>query len=387
MIFKQNITAVALVLTLAASLFSCKGDPYAFEIKGKLDNLEGSYFYASYEKGDSIIIDTIMINKNGEFLYTGKVDTLTTMCLYLNRDTDTPSYLYVFADKGLNIDVKGDAQLPDLIKVNGGEINNDLTEFKKENEELLKSRAQILSNTLDDTLGTKGVNGERSFVMNLKNINFDLSNIASNYIKKNPEKIASVMLINNFFKDENSIPRLDENLELLKGKAADFPLTEKLKEFSAKVKTSAVGAQAPYFSLKDTKDKIVTTTDLRGKYVLLSFLSTDCDVCHEEKAEAIKVYEEMKAKKENIQFVSIIKDIEEISIKEAYSDSLKWTLLPEYGGWSGKTFGLYNIHEIPYNILISPTGAILDRDIPLSQLAARLKELTATEEEKANIKK
>ena len=382
MIFKQNITVFALALSIAACLFSCKGDPNAFEINGRLDNVEGSYFLASHEKGDSIIIDTIQISKEGDFSFAGKIDTLTTMCLYLNRDTDTPSYLYVFVDKGLDIDIKGDAFLPDLVKVNGGDINNDLTDFKKENEELLKSRAQILGSALDDSLEVKGVNGEKNFVMNLKNINFELSNIASDYVKKYPEKIASVMLINNFFKDEASIPRLDETLELLKGKAANFPLTEELKQFSAKIKMSSVGVQAPYFSLKDNKDKQFNINQFRGKYILLSFLSTDCDVCHDEKAEAIAVFEEMKKKKENIEFVSVIKDIEDISIKEAYSDSLKWTLLPEYGGWAGKTFDLYNIREIPYNILISPTGVILERDVQLDLLSAKLKELTATEEKK-----
>ena len=378
MVFRQNIAIVLLSLSLAIGLFSCdKGNPNGFDINGKLDNVEGSHFYATHERGDSVIIDTIAINNEGIFSFQGEVDTLTTMCLYLNQDTDNPSFLYVFVDKGLKVNIKGDAQLPDLIDVQGGEINDDLSAFKRENETLLKSRVEILNSALNDTVAKDDLSGEKSYVMTLKNINFELSTLAANYVKKYPEKIASVMLINNFFKDENSIPRLDENLGLLKGKAEAFPLTDKLRDFSTKVKASAVGTHAPYFTLKNTKDKNVTLNDYRGKYILLSFISTTCKVCDDEKKESIELYKRMTKKKEkNIEFVSIVKDIERISIKEAYSDSLKWTLLPEYGGWAGKTFDLYNVHEIPYNILISPTGTILERDFPLSKLEAKLEELT-----------
>lgn len=361
---------------LALVTFSCGGgNPDVFEITGKLDNLEGVNFYVSHERGDSVIIDTVQIGKGGAFSFEGKVDTLTTFCLYLNQTTKTPSFLYVFVDKGLKVEVKGDATLPDLIKVTGGDINNDLTAFKKDNEDLLRSRAQTLAAAISDTAKSDKLTGEKSYVMTLKNVNFELSNIAANFVKKNPDKIASVILINNFFKDEASIPRLDENLDLLKGKALEYPQTQKLRDFSSRVKRSAVGVQAPYFSLKDTKGKSVTFANMKDKYVLLSFLSTTCSVCDEEKAESIALYNDLTKKKENIAFVSVVKDIEIKSIKEAYADSLKWTLLPEYGGWAGKTFGLYNIHEIPYNILISPTGVILDRDLPLDKLSARLDEL------------
>lgn len=363
-------------MLLAFVAFSCGGgNPDGFEITGKLDNLDGKNFYVSHERGDSVVIDTIQVDKDGAFSFEGKVDTLTTFCFYLNQKTKNPSFLYVYVEKGLKIDVKGDATLPDLIRVTGGEINDDLTAFKKENEDLLTKRAQTLTAVINDTVKNDKLTGEKSYVMTLKNVNFELSNIAANFVKKNPEKIASVILINNFFKDETSIPRLDENLSLLQGKALEYPQTEKLRDYSSRVKRSSIGVQAPYFSLKDTKDKLVTFSSMKDKYVLLSFLSTTCSVCDEEKAESIALYNDMTKKKENIAFVSVVKDIEIKSIKEAYSDSLKWTLLPEYGGWAGKTFALYNVHEIPYNILISPTGVILDRDLPLEKLTGRLEEL------------
>lgn len=342
-----------------------------YEISGKLENVTGNYFLMSHESGDSVLIDTIPISAKGEFSFKGVVDTLTEVSLYFNQNTKST---YLLIDKGWNVELEGDALYPDLINIKGGSVNDDITAFKTKNKDLLKTRADILNaaekkSPDNDTLKVK------DYVVELKNINFELSNIAANYVKSNPDKIASVMLINTFFKDETSIPRLDENLALLRGKAADFPLTDNLKRFRDKVKLSSVGAVAPNFKLKDLKGKDVQLTDLRGKYVLLSFASTTCEVCKYEKKDAVVVYNELKKQKKNIEFITIVKDIEDAPISKNITDSVKWTVIPVNGGWSAKTFDTYYIREIPYHVLISPTGVILERDFPIFALSKKMDEL------------
>ena len=364
---------IGIVTLCATVMISCdKKATSKYEISGKLENLTGNYFLMSHEVGDSVVIDTIPINAKGEFSFKGAVDTLTEMSLYFNQNTKST---YILVNKGWDVELKGDALYPDLINVKGGDVNDDLTTFKNQNKELLKNRADILiaadrkNSDNSDTLKVK------DYVVELKNINFELSNIAANYIKTNPEKIASVMLINTFFKDESSIPRLDENLALLKGKAVDFQLTADLKQFRDKVKRSSVGAIAPIFNLKDANGKNVQLSDFKGKYVLLTFASTTCEVCKLEKKDAVKVYNELKKQKKNIEFISIIKDIEDEPISKIFTDSVKWTIIPVKGGWSAKEFDTYYIREIPYNVLISPSGNITDRDFPVTALIKKMDEL------------
>lgn len=349
-----------------------------YEISGKLENINGNYFLMSHTSGDSVLIDTIPVNTKGEFSFRGVVDTLTEASLYFNQNTKST---YILIDKGWDVELEGNIQYPDLINVKGGNVNDDITAFKSKNKDLLKTRADILAaaerkGSGDDTLKVK------DYVVELKNINFELSNIAASYIKSNPDKIASVMLINTFFKDETSIPRLDENLALLKGKAADFPLTANLKQYRDKVKLSSVGSTAPNFKLKDIKGKEVQLIDLRGKYILLSFISTTCEACTYERKDAVIAYNDLKKQKENIEFISIIKDIEDLPISKNITDSVKWTILPVNGGWSAQTFDTYYIREIPYNILISPTGIILERDFPISNLPKKMEELTESLKER-----
>ncbi len=366
---KFNILLCA-ILFLILALVSCNKESNTYKLSGKLENVAGGYFYMSHEIGDSIFVDTIPINGKGEFSFRGSIDTLTEASLYFNGNTRTT---FILLDKGWNVELKGDVLYSDLIDVKGGTVNDDLTEFKNKNKDLLKSRADILimaekSNSNNDSLFVK------DYVVELKNINFELSNITTNYIRTYPDKIASVMLINSFFKDETSIPRLDENLSLLKGKAVDFPLTAELKDFRDKVKMSSVNSLAPNFSLKDVNGKTINLIDFRGKYVLLSFVATTCDICNAERADAVVVYNQLKKQKKNIEFITIVKDIEQEPITSNVTDSVKWSILPVNGGWSAKMFDLYYVRAIPYNILISPTGIILERDIHILALPTKFDE-------------
>jgi hypothetical protein len=364
---KPNISfCTGLLFLFLIVVVSCNKKNSTYEITGKLENVSENYFFLSRESGDSLIVDTVSVSPKGEFSFVGAVDTLTEMSLYFNQNTKVT---YLLVDKGWRVELKGDVLYPDLISMKGGDVNDDLTAFKNKNRDLLKSRADIAA-ACGDSLAIK------DYVVDLKNINFELSNIAAGYVKANPDKIASVMLINTFFKDESSIPRLDENLALLRGKAADFPLTTSLRRFSEKVKMSAEGAMAPDFILKDIKDKDIRLSAYRGKYVSLIFVSATCRICVFEKQDAIDVYNELKTKKYPIEFITIVKDVEDKLVSDSTTNAVGWPILPVKGGWSAKIFDTYYIREIPYNILISPTGIILGRDIPVQSLPEKMKEYT-----------
>lgn len=362
------LTSLLLIIFLLAS---CEKDPSAYKISGKLDNVIGDRFYLSYEKGDTIVIDTIPINSKGEFSLEGNIDTLTVMSLYFNNNTRST---FILVDKGWNVKMQGDILLSDLLEIKGGEINNDITAFKEENKELLKSRAELLNLAEEKVNSTDSVI-PRDYVGDLKNINFELSNVAEAYIQANPKKIASVMLLNIFFKNESTVSRLDENLEILRDAAADFSVTHELKAYAKKVKASAVGSIAPVFSHEDLSGKSVRIFDFKGKYVLLSFASTTCSVCLQEKENAIKIYNQLKKEDIKFEFITIVKDIEQEPISENITDSVKWHILPVKGGWSAQPFEDYNIHEMPYNILISPSNHILERDIDILALPKKVEEL------------
>lgn len=366
---KRSITAIiTLALAFIFSFTSCQDNSTEYQVSGSVENAMGDKFYISYEKGDSVFIDTINID-NGKFSFRGEVTKPSIISLYFNENSKST---FIFVDKGWNVKIKGNLLFPDLLEIKGGDINNDLTDFKNKNKELLISRSKLLAEEEDRS--NKDSLSFKNYVLNLKNINFELSNLAEAYIQTNSEKIASVILLDLFFRDETSVSRLEENIKLLKGAAAEYPLTQELKNYAQLVKKSAIGAKAPSFSEKELGGKEVSINDFKGKYILLSFVSTTCHSCIEEKHDAVKVYEEMKKNNKNIEFVSIVKDTEQKALTSNITDSVKWHILPVSGGWSAKTFKDYRITEIPYNILISPLGTIVERNIHILALPQKFDE-------------
>lgn len=386
--FRNKLYIFFLTLTLIFSFFACKKGKSTYEVNGKLNNVTDSVFFAARETHDSIFIDTIKINKKGEFSFSGNTDTLTIISLYFKSNNASP---YILVDKGWKVEVNGDINLTDMIEVKGGHVNNELTAFKKTNKDLLIARKELLkSKSLKVGIQVDSTENKSDHV-EVKNIEFDLNNIASEYVKNNPRKISSVILLDNFFKNEEYLERLSQGLDQLEGAAYDFPLATKLREYRDKVKKSAIGASAPSFYVEDRNGKKISLIDLRGKYLLISFLSTTCNACQELLPNLVKEYTLIQKDKKNIEMISLVIDVEEKDIAETPEmKSVQWSLIPVNGGWSANIFDEYNVKEVPYMILISPEGKILERDVQIFNLNAKLNSypnIKKEEEKKTRVNK
>lgn len=348
---------------------SCSVPDGQYKVSGKLENVKDTIFFAARESGDSLHVDTVRVDKKGEFSFSGSVDTLTVISLYFKESAASP---YILVDKGWKVEMKGDITYPDLIQTKGGDINNDLTKFKNDNITLLKSRSVLIQQKADQSPVKSDTVASKQQILELKNVNFELLNLASDYVKNNPTKIASVILINNFFKSEETLERLTTALNQLRGPAYDFPLAVQLREYKDKISKSSVGSYAPAFVLDDVKGKKQRLSDYRGKYVLLSFVSTTCGLCREMQPIVAKEYDILKREKMNIEFISVIKDVEESPLTDSDIKAMKWVVLPEFGGWASVIFEDYNIKELPYSILVSKDGKILERNVTMFNLKNRL---------------
>ena len=129
---------------------------------------------------------------------------------------------------------------------------------------------------------------------------------------------------------------------------------------------SAEGAQMPYFKLKGKKDKYIESSDFENKYLLISFLSFMGD----ESVENIKILkQEYKSlDKKDIEFLSIYIDSDTLPIINHSVDSIPWKVVVENKSWGSNIIEAYNVHYLPFNILIDKKGKIVTRDIPISDI-------------------
>lgn len=352
-------------------LISSCSDGEGTYIRGEISNLEYPYILASYLSADTLVIDTIPVSQKGKFNYNVNIDTLTTFSLYMN---DFESAAIVFADDGEKLKVKGDALLPDLIKINGNEINDDLTKFKVINEDLLKQRGQLLKNLQIDRFTDSlndNTNKRQEEAANLNLLNHELTLQAEEFIVENPTKLSSLILINNFFINSDNPKALERVLGYIEGDVKQTGIASNLFSYSAKINRSAEGAKMPYFQLQDKDGKVINSYEFNGKYLLLSFISTTGVDSHDMVDLLKHEYENLNS--DSVQFLTVYIDSDLYPIDYVANDTIPWVVIPEKRGWGADIVDVFNIQFIPYNILISPNGTIQVRNIPAQDVTEVIK--------------
>lgn len=353
-----NIRFLLIISSFVLFFASCeKKSNTNFKVQGKLENLTVPNLYAVREiSGDSVIIDTIEVNKRGEFTYKGIVTEPTLVNLYCGDDK---AQITFFLEPGYDVNLKADVSDFGLAELKGGRVNDDLMSFKTENLNLLQTRCRILSKhkNLDPA--------------ELKNVNFQLARCVREYVEKHPNKIASVVLMNDYSINNISPELLGNDINSLKGEAENFYLTTSLKNYYDRVRISAVGSVAPDFTLPSSKGKEVSLKDFKGKEVLLIFDVKDAPL-------NIKYFDELKEiqqkLKDKVAFVAIVIDAEVKSTDPQtleIANSLDFTVLLDGKKWGSKAVKKYNVTSAPYMILISADGLIQERDVNLKSLLTK----------------
>lgn len=349
---------IYIVLFLLLSMVGCKPSTSSadenFKVDGQFENLTTSDIYVVKNYSlDSLSIDTIKLSKDGSFHLEGKIENPTLITLFY---TEKYPPLRFFIDKDYAVQIKGDAQDPLSIEVKGGIINDDLNTFRKENKNLLTSRFRALDkdNPVDPA--------------QLKNIDFQLSRAVRDYVAKNPTKLSSVILMDEYGKGTLSPELLNQDIKQLQGAAADYYLTTTLKEYNDAVLASMVGAYAPSIELENTKGKLVKLSDYKGKNVLLIFDLKDAPKNTSYFNKLRDSYKELKGK---LEYLAIVvdenqdkPDPETVKV----GSSVNWNVLLDSKKWNSKEVMKYNIKTLPYMILVSSEGKILERDISIDSL-------------------
>lgn len=362
------ITAMFLLLTCNSNKKS------GAIIKGNIENIKDSEILVSYLLSDSLIVDTAYCDSQGKFSYTCNIDTLTSLSLYFNNQSAS---VLVFANPNDKISLKGDINVSDLIKIYGNEINDDLSEFKEINKDLL-TRRNLLYNNLHtdivngDTVSSEIARSDEGDLLIINAINIELLIAAEDFIEKHPERLSSLILINEFFANSNSSNSFERVMGLVKGDVLKTQLGLNLSTYLQKIKQSAEKERMPYFQIIDIKGDTIRSNDLKNKYLLLSFVSSNSSQSDEITERLKGVYKNLK--KDSVEFISIYIDPITISKDQFIPpvDSIDWKVVLEERSWASDIVDAFNIEFIPNNILISPEGIIMNRNISTSEIENRI---------------
>jgi len=330
---------------------SCGGD-YIYQIEGKLTNLGDSVVYAVFEKEDYKIVDTVFCTKPGQFEIKQNEEGFRSVTIFFeNRSRWITAYL----EPGKKVSISGDALYPLLLQVKGGKINDDLSAVRKTLSPLLKELTD-LSYQLNKK--SQNTDQEMGIASQIANVNIQLSEKVMAHIKDHPDEQASVILIQMFFSQPDDTRKMDELLALLDPQLKSFFLVRELEQYSARAKRTALGAEAPGFSVENIYGDKVSLNSFPDRYLLLAFTAPWCDMCQTEDLYLDQVA--TKYPKEEVDILLISLDDTQGEVRQLINkDSIQWNLVTDSAGQATMLLDLYNVNALPRCFLIDEEGKIL----------------------------
>jgi len=178
-----------------------------------------------------------------------------------------------------------------------------------------------------------------------------------------------------------------ENFEYYKKVSAKldslYPHNLWVKDIKEKVlseQNTAVGAQAPNFSINDSNGQLFELSSLRGSYVLLDFWASWCVPCRRENPLIVELYKTYNPKGLEIIGISLDDTTQKIDaksdwIKAIEQDGLEWKQISELQGFESSVCEKYGISSIPSTFLLDKNGTIIARNLRGTILANKLKEI------------
>ncbi|MDR2805743.1 MAG: DUF4369 domain-containing protein [Dysgonamonadaceae bacterium] len=151
--------------------------------------------------------DTVF-SKDGEFKYEASSDSIQPILIFMEDGT---VWVTVWAENGQVVKISGDAEYPELMRFNGNEVNELLTEFRQANRDIIKER-----NDTDDEKRNEAL--MQSLISN-----------SQVFIREHPRSIASLVLIQDYLMESKDLRVVVDALSLVESPAKDTPLYKRLQ--------------------------------------------------------------------------------------------------------------------------------------------------------------
>lgn len=150
-----------------------------------------------------------------------------------------------------------------------------------------------------------------------------------------------------------------------------------MSKFGRSHRSSSVntGNLPPDFTVKTTKGDTMTLSKLKGKVVLIDFWATWCGPCRGEIPHVKQIWNAHKNESFTIIGISADQDPETLNTF-LQQENITW---PQYYEADGtiNVSEMYNVHAIPYTVLVDKKGHIAEVNLRGEELADRVTQLLA----------
>ena len=365
----MKISYVFRLLLLALVVISCE-DKNSYILKGNITGLSNSEIYIVSDEG--LHLDTIQA-KSGKFTYRGASQTLKPLVIYMEGGS---VWITVWVQNGEDFMLTGNGHYPEMMMVKGGEVNKLLSEFKTENLSLIKERCDLRDNlstrTEHASESGKSMNNAQ-LSSQLKNTDQILKTRAQDFVEAHSSSIAALVMIQDYILDVDHAADIQPFLTLLNDSVKVNPLFDKLHTLCARDAQTKAGQPALDFKIANTQNDTVSLATFNGKYLILTFATSQCEFCKPGYTELLDMEKKFPAKELAILTVSL--DEKKDDWKNwAQGMGIDWVQAVDSTGWDSEIASLYNVLSVPCNYLIDKDKMIIGSKLRVDSIRSILDE-------------
>lgn len=362
---KSLFSIILLVLVMAA----CQSNSTKYKVSGSIAGLDSGVVYlVKVQAGQPLVVDTAKV-ADGAFSFEGKAGMPELCYLRINeRDYFAPFFL-----ENADIHVESYKDSLRATKVSGSETTDifniyvdEVTNLNKKIREYQKQYSQA---------ATAGNQEEMDRIkIDIEAASDNMEVYAKNFVREHSNSV-----VGPFIALSQLAGRLEyaDMKELVDGFAPELAQSEyvvQLTKILDEAAKTALGAEAPDFTMNDPEGNPFTLSSLRGKYVLIDFWASWCGPCRKENPNIVAAYNKYKDKGFDILGVSLDRD-KAAWLRAIQDDHLDWHQVSDLKYWQNEVARLYGVNTIPHSILLDPDGKIIANNLRGNELDEKLAEL------------